>query len=252
MNTLKDLPWRACSKESPPTYGYYLVRVNEDEDGCRLRLWNGGWLCAANVWDKNVSHWCPIIPNKDGSITLGQYTAGKAAPLFDEARELLVCALAYCWGKEDRETQSLMDRIQNFLHKCRTQEALAPEPLEIIYPRFGADYACRKCGRNYWGVHHEAGEDLLKISCNYCYFVERVRPLDYQGKVLNTPPQPEPPSPPSLYLTPLDRATHTCGWRASAGIHWAEAFTYGDALLNLLKMEGAQKFLGINFVEHKP
>ena len=53
------------------------------------------------------------------------------------------------------------------------------------------------------------------------------------------------------HLTALDRATHTCAWRASAGADWAEAHTYGDALLNLLKMKSVQDYLGFNFVEHK-
>lgn len=274
MNTLKDLPWRQWPKETPPAEGYYLTygcpydgTVPNKED-LRLLLWaNGMWdrrrTCTADK-EYHFLCWCPIIPiNKDGSITLGTYARDNqnqtaegfvsAADKADEAQELLISALAYCWGKEAPGTQVMMDRIQDYLHKCRTQEALAPEPLEIVYPRFSTDYVCRKCGNNSCGVHHEAGKNLLKISCKRCFFEEHVRPLDWQGKVLDAPPAPSSkPCMPTIHLIPLDRATHTCGWRATAGPHWAEGFIYGDALLNLLKMEAVQDYLGFNFEEHKP
>lgn len=139
MDSLTDIPWRAAAHETPETEGWYLVQDLRDETEAFLaKFVRGRWFHIRHHTEIAAVKWCPIIPiNRDGSITLGNYAhdnpnqqnqaAHHPPALFDEARELLVRALSYCWGSEKDGTQSLIDRIQSFLHKCRTQEALAEE-----------------------------------------------------------------------------------------------------------------------------
>lgn len=213
----EDFPWREWPAHQPATSGYYLVKTPSsavenivfwwDNNNQRWRPRKESVCFLDGAWV--LTGWCPIIPiNKDGSITLGNYAAGN-------------------------RTQAAM------------QTPPTEEPLENVYPRYTENYRCSKCGGRSWDKRFLPAISLLSLICNDCGWLERVRPLNWQGPALE--PTPGAGTRPVLRLEVLDQSTHRYRWRVSAGPSWCEGVHVGEALRGLLEMPEVQDYLGIRF-----
>ena len=217
MENMPDIEWRGYPTFKPGASGYYLAETSAIE-----------WVGVLLWWDEKMREWFRSA-NSPQSIELKGDRILRWCPVLPVNRDGSVT-----------------------FGKVHFREGAFRPPSESTYPRFSADYACHKCGGNDWDMSYHTDEEILNLSCNRCFFTEKVRPADWPGPALNPVPPPAPT--PTIHLKELNPATDMFSmfrWKASAGPHWAEGYIPGEALLLLLRNKDAQQYLGISFSEYK-
>ena len=213
MENMPDIDWRGFPTFKPGVSGYYLAETADSP-----------YVGVLLFWRQGVGKWARSVLSR----ALGAH---------GDTHVLRWCPVL----PVNRDGSVTFGKVH------LGEEALRPPP-KPAYPRFSVDYACRKCGGSDWSMSYHTDEEILKLSCNRCFFTEKVRPMDWPGPTLD--PVPPPPTP-TIHLKALNPAPDMFRWQASAGPHWAEGYGAGEALLLLLRNKEAQQYLGISFSEYK-